>query len=70
MRSRLKRQAAHRVLAREVVLKQVGDKEVRIPAAKVASLVPQRQSLMPELLLRDLTAEQAADLVEFLAGLR
>jgi putative heme-binding domain-containing protein len=55
---------------REVVLKQVGDKEVRIPAAKVASLVPQRQSLMPEQLLRDLTAEQAADLLAFLASLK
>lgn len=52
----------------EVVLKIIGDKEVRIPARKVATLVPQQQSLMPELLLRDLTAEQAADLLEFLAG--
>jgi uncharacterized repeat protein (TIGR03806 family) len=55
---------------REVVLKMAGDKEVRIPAAKVAALAPQRTSLMPELLLRDLTAEQAADLLAFLASLR
>jgi putative heme-binding domain-containing protein len=55
---------------REVVLRTGEDKEVRIPAAKVATLVPQSKSLMPELLLRDLTAEQAADLLEFLASLK
>ena len=33
-------------------------------------LVPQSRSLMPELLLRDLTAQQVADLLEFLASLR
>jgi putative heme-binding domain-containing protein len=55
---------------REVVLKTVGDKVVRIPAREVARLVPRQQSLMPELLLRDLTAEQAADLLEFLASLK
>jgi putative heme-binding domain-containing protein len=56
--------------ATQVVLKVVGDKEVRVPANKVATLVPQRTSLMPEQLLRDLTAEQAADLLEFLASLK
>ena len=55
---------------REVVLKAVGDKEIRLPANKVQTLVPQQKSLMPELLLRDVTAEQAADLVEFLASLK
>jgi uncharacterized repeat protein (TIGR03806 family) len=53
-----------------VVLKTAENKEIRIPARKVATLVPQQKSLMPELLLRDLTAEQAADLVAFLAGLK
>jgi len=56
--------------AREVVLKTVGDKEIRVPADKVQMLAPQKNSLMPELLLRDLTAEQAADLLEFLASLK
>jgi putative heme-binding domain-containing protein len=56
--------------ATEVVLKTVGDKEVRIPVGKVVTLAPQRQSLMPDLLLRDLTAEQVADLLEFLASLK
>jgi len=55
---------------REVVLRVVGDKEVRVPASRVASLVPLRASLMPEQLLREVTAEQAADLLEFLASLR
>jgi uncharacterized repeat protein (TIGR03806 family) len=55
---------------KEVVLKMAGDKEVRLPADKVASLVPQQKSLMPDLLLRDVTLEQAADLLEFLAGLK
>jgi putative heme-binding domain-containing protein len=56
--------------AAHIVLKMVGDKEVRIPANKVAALVPQKNSLMPEQLLRDLSAEQAADLLEFLASLK
>ncbi len=33
-------------------------------------VVPQQKSLMPDLLLRDVTVEQAADLLEFLAGLK
>lgn len=55
---------------REVVLRIAGDKEVRVPTKKVAILAPQKNSLMPELLLRDLTAEQVADLLEFLASLK
>ena len=54
----------------EVVLKMAGDKEERVPANKVAALVPQQKSIMPELLLRDVTLEQAVDLLEFLAGLK
>jgi putative heme-binding domain-containing protein len=54
----------------EVVLKMAGDKEVRLPANTVAALLPQQKSLMPELLLRDLALDQAADLLEFLAGLK
>src|SRR5262249_9887826 len=55
---------------REVIVKDATGKEVRIPARKVASLVPQKKSLMPDLLLRDLTAEQAADLLEYLVSLK
>ncbi len=56
--------------AEEVVLRDVKDKEIRLPAKKVATLVPQRTSLMPELLLRDLTAAEVADLLEYLESLK
>jgi hypothetical protein len=52
------------------VLKLADAKEVRLAATKVQRLVPQLSSLMPDLLLRDLTAQQAADLVEYLASLK
>jgi putative heme-binding domain-containing protein len=51
----------------EIVLNTIGDKQVRIEAKMVIKAAPQQKSLMPELLLRDLTVEQAADLVEYLA---
>jgi putative heme-binding domain-containing protein len=56
--------------AREVVLRDAEAKEIRIAVARVAALIPQKKSLMPEQLLRDLTAEQAADVLEFLASLK
>src|SRR5581483_851520 len=56
--------------ATEVRLRDATDKEIRIPATKVEVLVPQKRSLMPELLLRDLTAEQAADLLAYLESLK
>jgi putative heme-binding domain-containing protein len=56
--------------AREVVLKDVQGKTVRVPGGDVERLVPQARSLMPELLLRDLTAQQVADLLEYLNTLR
>lgn len=43
---------------------------VRIARADVEQLRTQKQSLMPDGLLRDLTAQQAADLVAFLGSLR
>jgi putative heme-binding domain-containing protein len=55
---------------REVLLRDAEGKEVRVPSGKVSALIPQKKSLMPEQLLRDLTAEQAADLLEFLASLK
>ena len=54
----------------EVVLKDAQDKEIRIPAKAIERLVPMRQSLMPDLLLRDMTAEQVADLLAFLSSLK
>jgi putative heme-binding domain-containing protein len=56
--------------AESVVLRDAQDKVVRIPAAEVEQCVPQRQSIMPELLLRDLTEQQVTDLLEFLAALK
>jgi uncharacterized repeat protein (TIGR03806 family) len=55
---------------REVVLKDAQGKAVTVPSGEVERLAPQARSLMPELLLRDLTAQQAADLLEFLATLK
>jgi uncharacterized repeat protein (TIGR03806 family) len=50
-----------------VVLKDAQGKTVKIPRNQLEQLAPQARSLMPELLLRDLTAQQAADLLEFLS---
>ena len=54
----------------QVVLKDAQDKLIPIPLAEIEQLVPQQQSMMPELLLRDLTAQQVADLVEYLSSLQ
>jgi uncharacterized repeat protein (TIGR03806 family) len=56
--------------ARQVVLKDAQGKTVRVPGPEVEQLVPQSRSLMPELLLRDLTAQQVADLLEYLTTLK
>lgn len=54
----------------EVVLRTAQNQLVRVAVDNVAQLVPQQQSLMPDLLLRDMTAQQAADLLEFLSSLK
>jgi uncharacterized repeat protein (TIGR03806 family) len=56
--------------ANEVVLKDAQDKLFRIPVSEIEQLVPQRQSIMPDLLLRDMTAQQVADLLAFLESLK
>lgn len=56
--------------ADQVVLRDAQNHLIRIPAAEVDSLSPQNVSLMPTMLLRDLTAQQASDLVEFLFSLK
>ena len=53
-----------------VVLKDAQGKTSRIAVAEIEQFVPQSRSLMPELLLRDLTAQQVADLLEYLSSLR
>ena len=56
--------------ANKVVLKDSTAKLIEVPAGDVEVLVPQQKSLMPDLLLRDLTAEQVADLPAFLSSLK
>ena len=51
-------------------MKDARGKTHTLPADDVESLAAQRKSLMPELLARDLTAQQLADLVDFLASLK
>ena len=41
-----------------------------MPAADVEVIAPQQRSLMPEQLVRDLTAQELADLLAFLAALK
>ncbi|MBT4866169.1 MAG: c-type cytochrome [Planctomycetaceae bacterium] len=54
----------------EVVLKTAEDKLIELKPSEVEVLVPQQKSLMPDLLLRDMTAQQVADLTAFLSGLK
>jgi len=55
--------------ANEVVLKDAQNKVIRIPTKQIEQIVPQRQSLMPDLLLRDMTGQQVADLLAYLGSL-
>ena len=50
----------------EVLLKDAAKNLVRVSREDIAQLAPQTASLMPTLLLRDLTAQQAADLIEYI----
>jgi putative heme-binding domain-containing protein len=56
--------------AQEVVLKDAQNKLVSVPSTQIERLTPQQRSLMPELLLRDMTAQQVADLLEYLSSLK
>ena len=55
---------------REVWLKDARNRIHKVAIEEIELLVRQRKSMMPELLLRDLTAQQVADLVAFLAALK
>jgi len=55
---------------RGVVLRQADRSEVHLPTEEIERLVPQRKSLMPELLLSELTADQVRDLLEYLEQLK
>lgn len=56
--------------ADKVVLKDAQDKRIELSVKQIEQLVPQRQSLMPDLLLRDMTGQQVADLLAFLSSLK
>jgi putative heme-binding domain-containing protein len=56
--------------AKEVLLRDAQNQDVHLDATAVTRITPSRVSLMPDGLLRDLTAQQAADLLEFLATRR
>lgn len=53
---------------KQVVLKSEPQKTITVSAEKVDVLIQQPKSLMPELQFRDLTAQQLADLLQFLAS--
>jgi putative heme-binding domain-containing protein len=53
---------------REVVLRDAQNQEIRLAAKDVEMLQPSRLSLMPDGQLAGLTAQQAADLLEYLAS--
>ncbi len=53
-----------------VVLKNAANEEISIESESIEQMVPQGVSLMPELLVRDMTAQQVADLIAFLSTLK
>lgn len=54
----------------KVVLKDAQGKLVSVATGEIETLEPQKKSLMPELVLRDVTAQDAADLLAFLVSLQ
>ncbi|MBP87715.1 MAG: hypothetical protein CMJ64_13495 [Planctomycetaceae bacterium] len=54
----------------EVVLQDAKNELHTIPANEVELLVRQQKSLMPELLLRDMTRQEVADLLAYLSSLK
>lgn len=67
------RQLSGLIVARDDTSLTVRDpqaKDTKVSLKSVVSQVPSRKSLMPDQLLRDLTAEQAADLLTFLETLK
>lgn len=53
-----------------LVLVDAQGKRLKIPMIDVEQFRPMRQSLMPDLLLRDMTPQQAADLIDYLSTLK
>ena len=55
---------------KQVVIRDTKNQQTVIPAEEIEELVAQRKSLMPELLLKDMTLQQVADLLAFLESLK
>jgi putative heme-binding domain-containing protein len=55
---------------REVVLRDATNLLVHVPADDLEQLATQPNSLMPDLLFRDMTAQQVADLLAYLGSLK
>jgi putative membrane-bound dehydrogenase-like protein len=53
-----------------IVLKSVDGSTVQIPRNQIVELVKQEKSLMPELVLKDVTPQDAADLLAYLVSLQ
>jgi putative heme-binding domain-containing protein len=56
--------------ANEVVIRDAQDKQAHIGTKEIEQITALPQSIMPEGLLRDLTPQQAADLVDYLHSLK
>lgn len=56
--------------ATHITVRDIEHKEHRIPLEETESVTAQQKSLMPELQLKDLTAEQVADLLAYLESLK
>ena len=54
---------------KRIVLRDIKGKLIKIPANEVEAIVEQEKSLMPELVLQEVTAQDAADLLAFLTTL-
>ncbi len=54
----------------EIVIKDAQNKPHRFAMSEVEGAFPQQKSLMPDLLLREMTAQQVADLLAYMASLK
>jgi putative heme-binding domain-containing protein len=54
----------------EIILEDASRDVIRVPVGEVARFEPQHASIMPDLLLSDLTAQEAADLLAYLSMLK
>ena len=53
---------------KQTTLRQIDGKSITIDNAEIEVFAPQNKSLMPELLLKDLTPQDVVDLIEFIRG--